>query len=175
MDRTAGSGGAGMTVGSCLFRGCVTVLGLCLALVVWVMIWMSVQPGRNEDTARADMRAGAESRKELLALQAADGRLTDTEIASSLGGMGKGKGRLAVDRDAGSIRITTQLEGVGPGFLLTHETITVGCYVFDVTPRRGGKPRVAMRETEREMCRSLPWVSPSLTPAPTAVTPSASP
>lgn len=169
MDRASASSGAGTTAGTCLFRGCLTVLGVCLALVVCLWIWLATEPGRNEDTARADMREGVGAHKERLALLAADGRLTDTEIAASLGGKGPGRGLLAVDRRADSVRITAELWGMGPGFLLTHETTVVGCYVFDVTPEQDGKPRIAVRETAREWCASLTRTDP---PAPAPLTPS---
>ncbi|MFC8224649.1 hypothetical protein [Streptomyces sp. NPDC057287] len=174
MDRPAGSSGAVRTAGTYVFRSCLAVLVVCLALVVVAWIWLVTEPGRNEDAARADLREGVRSHTERLAGAAADGRLTDTEIAAHLGRSGPSRGLLAVDRKAGTVRITAELWGAGPGFLLTHETIVEGCYVFDVTPDQGGKLRVAARETADERCRTLARTTPPApAPASTSSTTSA--
>ncbi|MFD6279237.1 hypothetical protein ACFWFI_27280 [Streptomyces sp. NPDC060209] len=153
-----------MTAGTCLFRGCAVVLGACLALVVGLWIWVATEPGRNEDEARADMREGAHAYGEQLARAAADGRLTDTEIATVFRGKGPGRGLLAVEREAGSTHITAELFGIGPGFLLTHETFVTGCFAFDIAPGQGGEPRTAVREPADETCGALAPTAPSVTP-----------
>ncbi|MGP3752717.1 hypothetical protein [Streptomyces sp. IBSNAI001] len=156
MDRTPGGGRTVMgAVGTCFFRSCIGVLGVCLVLVTAFWIWAATAPGRNEDKARADMRAGADAHKERLARAAADGRLTDAELAAEFPPGGPSRGLLAVERKAGSVRLTAGLAGTGPGFLLASATFVDGCYVFDVSLERGVGARVTARESSAGTCGGL--------------------
>lgn len=116
MDRTPGGGRAVMgAVGTCLFRSFIGVLGVCLVLVTAFWIWAATAPGRNEDEARADMRAAADAHKERLARAAADGRLTDAELAAEFPGAAR-RGA-ARHRAEGGIRPSHgRPHGHGPGF-----------------------------------------------------------
>jgi hypothetical protein len=160
------------TAGGCLFNGCLAVLVLLLVCIIGLWVWAATADDRAAGEARADMRSGAETRREQLVGAAADGVLDDSEIARVFPQGKPAQGLVRIERDGPDVRVTAELLGVGPGVFLTSETLVTGCFTFTVTSdeRGGRRAEVAIRELAvanepRSACTPAGVPSPSVFPS----------
>ncbi|MFI8287728.1 hypothetical protein ACIGBL_01160 [Streptomyces sp. NPDC085614] len=151
------------TVGGCLFNGCLTVLGGLLLVVTVTWIWLATEPARDESTARDHLRAQVDARREEFDRAAADGDLSDVDIARILPAAKPAPGAVGVTRSGGSVTVVAGLLGHGPPrtFIFVTERTVAGCYAFDVPVPGGEGARTVVRDLPQEKCRpALPTVSP---------------
>ncbi|MFI8825535.1 hypothetical protein [Streptomyces sp. NPDC053431] len=137
-----------------LWRGCLSVLIALLVLVVGFWIWLATLPGRSEAKARDALRASVEAHRQQLVGAAADGTVTDAEIARLFLPAKPAPGLVAVTRREGTTGVVAGLLGIGPGssVLFATETYVTGCFAFDVTVPVGENTRVTSRELPWERC-----------------------
>ncbi|MFC7895485.1 hypothetical protein [Streptomyces sp. NPDC057381] len=157
------------TAGGCLFNGCLAVLVLLLVCVIGLWVWAATADDRAEGEARADLRSDAETRQEKLVEAGADGVLDDSEIARVFPRGKPAHGLVRVERRGPDVIVTAELLGVGPGAVLTGETLVTGCFAFTVTPKEHGHrgPEVTVRELAVEnepqsACTAAGAPSPSI-------------
>ncbi|MET9652618.1 hypothetical protein ABZZ44_20455 [Streptomyces sp. NPDC006460] len=160
------------TVGGCLFNGCLTVLGGLLLVVTVTWIWLATEPARDESTARDDLRAQVDARRGELDREAADGELSDADIARIFPAARAGAGAVGVTRSGAAVTVVAGLIGHGPPrtFIFVTERTVPGCYAFDVPVTGGEGARTAVRDLPQEKCRAA---APTASPPPT-VSPGAS-
>ncbi|MFJ8978693.1 hypothetical protein [Streptomyces sp. NPDC102282] len=158
------------TVGGCLLDGCLVVLVLLLVCVIGLWVWGATADDRAEGKARADVRSGAETRRERLAGAAADGVLDDSEIAQVFPQGKPAHGLVGIERDGPDLTVTAELLGTGPGVFLTSETFVTGCFAFEVALDGRPDPAVTVRELAVEnqpqsACTAAGVLSPSTFPS----------
>ncbi|MEU6867619.1 hypothetical protein ABZ924_31015 [Streptomyces sp. NPDC046876] len=150
------------TAGGCLLNGCLTLLGLLLVAVVGAWIWLETQPARDEAEARKNLRMNVERSRDRLGGAAADGGLSDTEIARVFPPSKPGKGLVGVTRQGGAVTVVAEVSGRGPSraFISGYERSVAGCYAFEVPPPSPGAPRPSVRELPRAACAAGPATPP---------------
>ncbi|MEU8621487.1 hypothetical protein [Streptomyces sp. NPDC048623] len=142
------------TPGGCLFNGCLTVLGLLILTVVGMLIWWKTQPARDEAQARENLLKNVEVHRDRLGDAAADGSLSDTEIAQVFPPSKPATGFVGVTRQGKAVTVVAELLGRGPtrAFIFVYERSVTGCYAFEVPPVASGAPEPSVRELPREAC-----------------------
>ncbi|MFI6149617.1 hypothetical protein [Streptomyces sp. NPDC051109] len=146
------------TAGGCVLNGCLTFLGLLLVAAVGMWIWLETQPARDDAQARKNLRARVEVFRHRLGGAAADGILSDTEIAQVFPPSKPARGLVGVTRQGGAVTVVAEVLGQGPprSFLSVYERSVAGCYAFEVAAASPGAPRPSVRELPREACAAKP-------------------
>lgn len=161
------------TVGGCLFNGCLTVLGGLLLVVTVTWIWLATEPARDESTARDDLRAQVDARRGELDREAADGDLSDADVARIFPAAQAAAGGVGITRSGATVTVVAGLIGHGPPrtFIFVTERTVPGCYAFDVPVTGGEGARTVVRDLPQEKCRAaVPTARPRPTVSPGAST-----
>lgn len=146
------------TTGGCLLNGCLTLLGLLLVAFVGGWIWLETQPARDDAQARKNLRKNVEVLRDRLGGAAADGSLSDTEIAQNVPPSNAARGLVGVTRQGEAVTVVAEMSGHGPPrtFIFVYERSVSGCYAFEVPPPTPGAPRPSVRELPRQACAAGP-------------------
>ncbi|MEU3605601.1 hypothetical protein AB0E83_09095 [Streptomyces sp. NPDC035033] len=140
------------TPGGRLFSGCLTVLGLLLVAVVGGMVWLETRPAREEAQARENLRESVERLRARLGEAAADGRLSDAEIAQVFPPSKPAEGVVGVTRRGEAVTVVAEVLGLGPSsaFIFVTQRSVTGGYAFDLPSPGGSRP--SSRELPPEAC-----------------------
>ncbi|MFF5974009.1 hypothetical protein ACFY7C_21020 [Streptomyces sp. NPDC012769] len=135
---------------------------MLLVVLITGWIWLETQPARDEAQARRDLRENVEVLRDRLGEAAADGSLTDKEIAGILPPAKPAKGLVGVTRQGEAVTVVGEVLGLGPPrtFIFVYERSVAGCYAFEVPPPQPEAARPSVRELPKQACAAGPVTRP---------------